>query len=79
MGMTTPGRKMSIYIPGDVLPDVEAADNASAMVAEALRMAKRRKQLHETLRRAGYLVTPEGVARVRERVAALDARRAAEQ
>ncbi|MFD0598169.1 hypothetical protein ACFQZ4_42780 [Catellatospora coxensis] len=77
--MTTPGRKMSIYIPGDVLPDVEAAENASALIAEALRMAKRRKQLHETMRRAGYLVTPEGVTRMRDRVAALDARRAAER
>ncbi|GAB4059925.1 MULTISPECIES: hypothetical protein [Catellatospora] len=77
--MTTPGRKISIYFPADVLADVEAADNASALVAEALRMAKRRKQLHETIRRAGYLVTPEGVKRMSERVAALDAQRAAEQ
>lgn len=75
------GRRITVYLPADVAAVVEAQGprQQSAFVADAIRMQQRRASTRAMLRDAGYLVTPDGVERMRQKLAALDARRAAEQ
>jgi len=74
--MTEPApRKISVYLPADVVEQLDSVENASAYIAESLRMRRRREAVRGLLRDAGYLVTEEGVERMRRKVAALDARR----
>ncbi|HCT80139.1 MAG TPA: hypothetical protein DGT23_26965 [Micromonosporaceae bacterium] len=73
--MTSP-RKISIYLPDDVREVLDGVDNASAYIAESVRMRRRHENARGVLRSAGYLVTDEGVERMRRRVEALDSRKA---
>ncbi|GHJ42779.1 hypothetical protein Cs7R123_01210 [Catellatospora sp. TT07R-123] len=69
--MTSP-RKISIYLPDDVREVLDSVDNASAYVAESIRMRRRHEATRAVLREAGYLVTDAGVERMRQRIYALD-------
>jgi hypothetical protein len=68
-------RRFSISLPDDVATELDQVDNASAYVADAIRQRRRRENTREVLADAGYQVTDEGVAAMRERVRALEARR----
>jgi len=68
-------RRFSISLPDDVAAELDRTDNASAYIAEAIRLRRRREAAMDLLARAGYQVTVEGVAHMRERVRALEARR----
>lgn len=70
--MTQPGRKISIYVPSDLVPVIDAVENASEYIAESVRMRQRREQLSAVLRDAGYVVNPERVEKMRQRLYALD-------
>jgi hypothetical protein len=73
-GMTSPAaRKISIYLPDDVREVLDGVDNASAYVADSIRMRRRHEAARSVLRDAGYLVTEAGVDRMRQRLRALDA------
>jgi len=74
--MTSSPRKISIYVPDDVREVLDGVDNASAYVAESIRMRRRREASRAVLREAGYPVADEGVERMRQRVYALDALKA---
>jgi len=73
--MTSP-RKISIYIPEDLVPVLEEVENASAYIADSIRMRRRQEATRAALRDAGYLVSEAGVQRMRERVRALDVQNA---
>jgi hypothetical protein len=72
-GMT---RRLSISLPDDVAAALDQVDNASAYIAEAIRMRRRREATRDVLADAGYRITDEGVRAMRERVRQLEARRA---
>jgi hypothetical protein len=72
-GMTSSPKKISIYLPDDVREVLDGVDNASAYVAESIRMRRRHEATRNVLRDAGYLVTDSGIERMRQRVYALDA------
>ncbi|HEY2948665.1 MAG TPA: hypothetical protein VGJ53_09740 [Micromonosporaceae bacterium] len=69
-------RRFSITLPEDVAAHLDTVENASAYIAEAIRLRMRRQRTREMLAAHGFTVTDEGVARMRERVRALEARRA---
>jgi hypothetical protein len=69
-------RRFSISLPDDLAADLDQVENASAYVAEAMRLRRRRDATHQVLTDAGYRITDEGVANMRQRVRALAARRA---
>jgi len=71
LGMT---RRFSISLPDDVAAELDHVDNASAYIAEAVRMRRRRERTREVLTNAGYRVTDDGVRRMRERVRDLEER-----
>jgi hypothetical protein len=73
--MTSP-RKISIYLPDDVREVLDGVDNASAYIAESIRMRRRHEATRAVLREAGYLVTEQGVDRMRRKLHDLDHRRA---
>jgi hypothetical protein len=68
-------RKLSISLPDDVAADLDEVENASAYVAEALRRYGRARRVRAFLAEEGHVVTDEAVARMSERLAALDRRR----
>jgi hypothetical protein len=68
-------RRFSISLPDDVAAELDRVDNASAYIAEAIRLRRRREATMDVLTRAGYEITVEGVAHMRERVRELEARR----
>jgi metal-responsive CopG/Arc/MetJ family transcriptional regulator len=70
-------RRISISLPDDVAERLDREDNASAYVAGAVRARMRREQIRGILADAGIDITREGVDRMRERVHALEQRRAA--
>ncbi|HZN17048.1 MAG TPA: hypothetical protein VFB84_02495 [Micromonosporaceae bacterium] len=70
-------RRFSISLPDEVAAELDHVDNASAYIAEAIRMRRCREATRGVLAAAGYQVTDEGVRRIRERVRALEARRQA--
>lgn len=70
-------RRFSISLPDEVAAELDHVDNASAYIAEAIRMRRCREAIRGVLAAAGYQVTDEGVRRIRERVRALEARRSA--
>lgn len=74
-GMTSP-RKISIYVPEDLVPVLDEVENASAYIADSIRMRRRHEATRAMLRESGYLVSDAGVQRMRERVRALDAQNA---
>lgn len=63
-GMT---KKLSISVPDDVADTLTAQPNASAFVAEAVRAHRVRLGTQAMLAEAGYVVTGEGVERMRAR------------
>jgi hypothetical protein len=67
-------RRFSISLPDDVAAELDHVDNASAYIAEALRLRRRRERTREVLTNAGYRVTDDGVRRMRERVRDLEER-----
>lgn len=69
--MTSP-RKISIYVPEDLVPVLDGVDNASQYIAESIRLRRRHEQTRAVLREAGYLVTDAGIDRMRNRLGALD-------
>jgi hypothetical protein len=73
--MTSP-KKISIYLPDDVREVLDGVDNASSYIAESIRMRRRHEATRGVLREAGYLVTDEGVDRMRRKLHDLDTRRA---
>ncbi|MBB5868669.1 hypothetical protein F4553_002048 [Allocatelliglobosispora scoriae] len=70
--MTSP-RKISIYVPDDVREVLDGVPNASAYIADSIRLRRRHERTRAVLRDAGYLVTDAGVERQRQRLQALDA------
>jgi hypothetical protein len=66
-------KKITISIPDDVAELLTTVDNVSAYVTESVRRRMRSEQTRESLRRQGFAITDEGVARWRERLAAHDA------
>ena len=71
-GMT---RKLSISLPDDVAEHLDQVDNASAYIAEAIRMRRKREHTRQMLARHGIQVTDEGVAAAGERLRAVEERR----
>jgi predicted transcriptional regulator len=69
-------RRFSISLPDDVAAELDKVDNASAYVTEAIRLRRRRESTRQALVNAGYRITDEGVAAMRDRVQSLEARRA---
>ncbi len=71
--MTSPlPKKISIYLPEDIRETLDGVENASAYIAESIRMRRRREATRAVLRDAGYLVTDAGIDRMRHRLLALD-------
>jgi metal-responsive CopG/Arc/MetJ family transcriptional regulator len=68
-------RRFSISLPDDVAAELDRVDNASAYIAEAIRLRRRHETTRQVLANAGYQVTEDGIQRMRERVLALEARR----
>ncbi|MEV4755154.1 hypothetical protein AB0J86_08575 [Micromonospora sp. NPDC049559] len=61
--------KLSISVPDDVADWLGEQPNASAAVAAAVRAQMSAARTDEVLRRAGIVVTEDGKARWRERLA----------
>jgi len=68
-------KKFSVTLPEDVAEQLDGVDNVSAYVAEALRLRRSGDRLREVFDRHGVHVRPEGVAAMRDRIAAQQARR----
>jgi hypothetical protein len=68
-------RKLSISLPDDVAEHLDQVDNASAYIADAIRMRRKREHTREMLARHGISVTDEGVAAAGERLRAVEERR----
>jgi metal-responsive CopG/Arc/MetJ family transcriptional regulator len=68
-------RRFSISLPDDVAAELDHVDNASAYIAEAIRLRRRSEAARNVLANAGYRVTDEGIQHMRERVHGLEARR----
>jgi hypothetical protein len=64
-------KKITISLPDDVAETLEGLDNVSARVAEALRLYDQKAAFRRLLVQLGHPeVTEEGVARMRQRLAA---------
>jgi len=70
-------RRISITLPDEVAQRLDHEENASAYIAEAIRLRVRREALREVLAEAGYEITAEGKDRMRRRLRDAEARRAA--
>jgi hypothetical protein len=68
-------RRFSISLPDDVAATLDGVDNASAYIAEAVRLRVRREAARDVLADAGYQITDGGVRRLRARVRDLERRR----
>lgn len=68
-------KKLSITVPDDVAAYLDEQGNVSAAVAEAVQMRIRSRRAAQAIAAAGYVVTEEGMARMRERRLALRAQR----
>lgn len=68
-------RRFSISLPDDVAAELDHVDNASAYIADAIRLRRRRETTRALLANAGYRVTENGIERMRARVQAMEARR----
>jgi Arc/MetJ-type ribon-helix-helix transcriptional regulator len=62
-------RKISITLPDDVAELLDREENASAYIAEAIRLRQQREHVRDFLARHGYEVTDEGIGRMRARLA----------
>jgi hypothetical protein len=70
-------RRFSISLPDDLAAQLDRVENASAYIAECMRMRRRRDTVNKVLADAGYEITDEGVERMRQRVHELERRRRA--
>lgn len=68
-------RKISITLPEELARVLDGVDNASAYIAESIRLRTRREDFREFLAGQGIHVTDEGVARAGARLAAAEALR----
>jgi len=75
--MTAPerSRRLSITLPEDVARVLDDQPNASAYIAESLRLRTRRESAVRAATEAGYEITAQGVDRMRARLDAADTRR----
>ncbi|HCT77985.1 MAG TPA: hypothetical protein DGT23_15600 [Micromonosporaceae bacterium] len=62
-------RKISITLPDEVAELLDKEENASAYIAEAIRLRQKRESVREFLARHGYTVTGEGMDRIGKRLA----------
>ncbi|MBB5873831.1 hypothetical protein F4553_007265 [Allocatelliglobosispora scoriae] len=70
-------RKLSISLPDDVAEHLDHVENASAYIAEAIKLRRRRDTTRDMLSRHGIPVTDQGVAAAKTRLLDLEARRRA--
>ena len=68
-------RKLSISLPDDVAEHLDQVDNASAYIAESIRMRRKHERTREMMARHGIPVTDEGVTAAGERLRAVEERR----
>lgn len=68
-------RRISISLPDDIAERLDHEENASAYIAEAIRLRVRRESLGQVLVNAGYRITPEGKERMRRRLQDAEKRR----
>jgi hypothetical protein len=68
-------RRFSISLPDDLAAELDNVDNASAYIAEAIRLRRRHEMTRQVVADAGYHVTEDGVALMRARVHELETRR----
>jgi SOS response regulatory protein OraA/RecX len=68
-------RKLSISLPDDVAGHLDHVDNASAYIADAIRMRRRSERTRSMLARHGIHVTDEGIAAAGEKLRAAEERR----
>ncbi len=68
-------RKVSISLPDDVAAHLDNVDNASAYIAEAIRLRRKAERTREILARHGISVTDKGVTAAGERLRAAEQRR----
>jgi Arc/MetJ-type ribon-helix-helix transcriptional regulator len=62
-------RKISITLPDDVADLLDKEENASAYIADAIRLRQQREHVRQFLARHGYQVTDDGIGRIGERLA----------
>ncbi|HEX6682706.1 MAG TPA: hypothetical protein VF062_07925 [Candidatus Limnocylindrales bacterium] len=75
----TAGKRITVYVPGDVVENLGNVDNLSAYVTKAVRNQIERDELNTTLRAAGYEITDGGKRRARSILDAARERRRAER
>lgn len=68
-------RRISITLPEEVAKVLDDQPNASAYIAESLRMRTRRETALRVVTEAGYEITQAGVDKMRARLEAAEARR----
>ncbi|HEX6683177.1 MAG TPA: hypothetical protein VF062_10295 [Candidatus Limnocylindrales bacterium] len=68
-------RKLSISLPDDVAEHLDHVENASAYIAEAIRLRRKRERTRERLARHGIHVTDNGVAAAGDKLKAAEERR----
>jgi hypothetical protein len=68
-------RKLSISLPDDVAEHLDHVDNASAYIAEAIRLRRKQERTREFFARHGIQITDAGVARAGEKLRAAEERR----
>jgi hypothetical protein len=68
-------RRLSISLPDDVAAQLDHVENASAYIADAIRLRRRRDRTRYVLDEAGYRISDDGVQHMRNRVRDLEARR----
>ncbi|MDG4832381.1 hypothetical protein O7627_24180 [Solwaraspora sp. WMMD1047] len=62
-------KRVTVSLPDDIAERLEGEPNASAYVAEAIRQRAARERGHQMLAEQGFVITEEGRARARQRLA----------
>ena len=68
-------RKLSISLPDDVAEHLDTVDNASAYIADSIRLRRKGEHTREMLARHGIQITEGGVQAAGERLRAAEERR----
>ena len=68
-------RKLSISLPDDLAEHLDQVENASAYIADAIRLRRRVERTRAMMFRHGVELTDEGVAAAGERLRAIEERR----
>ncbi len=68
-------RKLSISLPDDLAEHLDTVDNASAYIADAIRLRRKGERTREMFARHGIQITEEGVQAAGERLRAAEERR----